>query len=96
MSLGRALRIVRAIRNVSQKEVCGMADISTAYFSEIERGIRRPSPKLRAQLCSHLRVEPRLLAVLELSPEELSVLTPEQRHVFGRELLLLIINGDKR
>jgi transcriptional regulator with XRE-family HTH domain len=43
MSIGEALRLIRSINDLTQKELADELDLSSSYVSELERNNRDPS-----------------------------------------------------
>ncbi len=54
--LGRALRVIRAGRDMSRADLAEAADLSPSYIAEIENGKKTPSSKALAALANALRV----------------------------------------
>ncbi|KUO95816.1 helix-turn-helix domain-containing protein [Ferroacidibacillus organovorans] len=46
-----ALTRARILQGLSQRELAQMVDYSVAHVSQLERGIRHPSPQAAQQLC---------------------------------------------
>jgi len=59
--LGKNIKIYRTHRQFSQAILAEKADISTAYLSKIERGIKYPKPEILSQISEGLNVEAYLL-----------------------------------
>jgi len=55
--LGRNIKLLRAHRQFSQAILAEKADISIAYLSKIERGIKYPKPDILSQIADGLNVE---------------------------------------
>ena len=55
--LGRNIKILRACRHFSQAVLAEKADISIAYLSKIERGIKYPKPNVLSLIAEGLGVE---------------------------------------
>ena len=55
--LGKNIKQLRAYRNFSQAVLAEKADISIAYLSKIERGIKYPKPDVLSQIAEGLEVE---------------------------------------
>jgi DNA-binding XRE family transcriptional regulator len=55
------LKAFRDHRDLTQAALASASGTSALYISQIERGERRPSRKLRARLAKALRIEPNLL-----------------------------------
>jgi transcriptional regulator with XRE-family HTH domain len=56
-SLGKNIRNLRSFRQYSQAVLAEKADISIAYLSKIERGLKFPKPDILSQLAEGLGVE---------------------------------------
>ena len=56
-ALGRNIKLLRAYRQFSQEVLAEKADISVAYLSKIERGIKYPKPDILSQIAEGLGVE---------------------------------------
>ena len=57
MALGRNIKLLRAHRQFSQEVLAEKADISVAYLSKIERGIKYPKPDILSQIADGLCVD---------------------------------------
>ena len=56
-TLGRNIKLLRACRHFSQAILAEKADISIAYLSKIERGIKYPKPDVLSLIAEGLGVE---------------------------------------
>jgi len=56
-ALGKNIRFLRDHRKFSQAILAEKADISIAYLSKIERGIKYPKPDILSQIAEGLGVE---------------------------------------
>ena len=56
-ALGRNIKFLREHRKFSQAILAEKADISIAYLSKIERGIKYPKPDILSQIAEGLGVE---------------------------------------
>ena len=59
--LGEFIREQRRVGHLSLRKLSEMAGISNPYLSQIERGLRKPSAEVLAQLASALRVSTPLM-----------------------------------
>jgi len=50
MNYAKAIRIVRASRNMSQQQVANIVGVDNTYISRIEGGSRRPTIELLVEL----------------------------------------------
>ena len=56
-ALGKNIKLIRYHRQFSQAILAEKADISIAYLSKIERGIKYPKPEILSQIAEGLGVE---------------------------------------
>src|SRR5215475_10060575 len=59
--IGGFIRDLRSTARISLRELAERAGVSNPYLSQIERGLRRPSAEVLAQIASALRVSTRLM-----------------------------------
>ncbi len=60
-SVGSFIRAQRELANLSLRQLSGMADISNAYLSQIERGLHQPSIRVLKNVGEALGVDPETL-----------------------------------
>lgn len=61
MHIGKAIRLLRIQRNMTQEQLALDANIATSNVSRIENGQRQPSQKLLVKLADSLKTTPMLL-----------------------------------
>jgi transcriptional regulator with XRE-family HTH domain len=59
--IGHFIRDLRSNARISLRELANRAGVSNPYLSQIERGLRRPSAEVLAQLADALRVSTALM-----------------------------------
>src|SRR5258705_12533459 len=59
--LGEFIRDLRKTAQISLRELADRAGVSNPYLSQIERGLRKPSAEVLAQIASALRVSTPLM-----------------------------------
>jgi len=85
--VGKAVRVARAARGISQKALAERLGVSANYLSLIENGKRQPSLSLLQRVGRELEVPPAYL--LMDRPEVSARMTPEFRERVDRVLQLL-------
>ncbi len=60
-SVGSFIRAQRELANLSLRQLSGMADISNAYLSQIERGLHQPSLRVLKNVGEALSIDPETL-----------------------------------
>jgi len=58
-ALGDYLREQRLQARLSLRQLAGLAGVSNPYLSQIERGLRKPSAEVLAQIAKGMRKEKR-------------------------------------
>jgi len=90
MNYGRAIRLVRSTRGLSQKALAKKLGVDPSLISHLESNARKPSAETLHQL-SHAFDLPLYLFVFLASDEaDLQGLPPEQAQLFGTEMLRLL------
>jgi len=81
MNVGKAIRLVRTTRGITQKALALKAECSPNYLSLIERGERKPSLRLVEAISSALGVPPNEIFALAIDegntndPDKLAILS---------------------
>lgn len=94
MDYGKAIRIARAARGMSQKDLATNSGLNGNYISLIESGHRVPSTEAVESLAKALKVPMYLLALLGSAPEDLNGLSSEHAAILGRQMLELLVARD--
>ena len=71
MNYGKAIRICRAARGLSQTDLAGQLDLSPSYLSLLEAGKRQPSLRTLERVSRQLHVPTHLLLLLASDPDDL-------------------------
>ncbi len=94
MNYGKAIKVARSIRDMSQRELAKLAELDASYVSLVESGRRTPSmPSLEA-MAAALRVPMYLLILMASGPDDLRGVPEEQADALGRQLLDLILASE--
>lgn len=65
MTIGHAIKTLRARRHMSQQELASKAKINQGFLSSIEKGQRQPSLPMVKRIADALKVPPQLLFLVE-------------------------------
>ncbi len=95
MDYGRAIRLVRGARHLSQTELAEKLDVDRSIVSYWESGNRTPSAEMQQRLAKALDLPLYLLILLASDQDELTGVPADKAQVFGLELLRLMA-GDSR
>ncbi|WP_437502324.1 helix-turn-helix domain-containing protein [Sorangium sp. So ce1099] len=95
MNYGKGIRIVRAARGISQKDLAAMAGLNGNYISLIESGSRVPSVEALDSLAKALSVPVYLIALLGSNPEDLKGMSVENAERLGKALLETLIDHEQ-
>lgn len=91
MDYGKAIRICRAARGLSQTDLASQLDLSPSYLSLLEAGKRHPSLKTLERVSRTLHVPSHLLLLLASEPEELREQNKEDVERLSLILLELLV-----
>jgi transcriptional regulator with XRE-family HTH domain len=78
MNYGKALKLARALANLSQKDLAARAELDPSYVSLIEKGTRRPSLTALERLAEALGIPNDLLVLMAAEKEDLKLRDPEE------------------
>jgi transcriptional regulator with XRE-family HTH domain len=87
MNVGRAIKLSRVARGMSQYEFSGELGISTAYLSLLENNRRDPSFKLLRHIASHLAISEDLLLLNAIDYEKLRAMDVDTLETLAQGLL---------
>lgn len=68
LDVGKAIRILRAAKDMRLGQLAKSASVSTAYLSLVENGERRPSLDVLQRVADALGIPPEALVILAVSP----------------------------
>jgi transcriptional regulator with XRE-family HTH domain len=80
MNYGKALKLARALANLSQKDLAARAGLDPSYVSLIEKGSRLPSLTALEKLGEALGIPNDLLVLMAAEKEDLKLRDPEELH----------------
>ena len=91
VSYGRAVRIVRAARGFSQKELASRAHVDPSYVSLLESEKRDPGVATVERLADALGVPPHLLSLLAAEETDLAHVSQDGAGTIAQHLLAALI-----
>lgn len=91
MKPGRAIRIVRTARDMSQKTLADRAQLDQSHISLVERDLREPSLKVLETIAEVLEVPVYLLVLLGSDQRDLKGISEAQAKAMGQELLRVLL-----
>lgn len=93
MNYGNAIRVARAVRNLSQKDLAERVKLDSSYISLIEKGIRKPSLDTLESIARGLQIPMDLVMLLASDEQDLRVVRKDQATRLGMQLLEMIVNA---
>jgi len=78
-ALGRNIKLLRVNKRFSQAVLAEKADISIAYLSKIERGIKYPKPDILSQIAEGLDAEIHELFKTDLKPKPSAITVNDEK-----------------
>ncbi|MFA5202911.1 MAG: helix-turn-helix transcriptional regulator [Lentisphaeria bacterium] len=86
--IGRAIRVIRAVRGITQKELAEKVGVKPSYISLLEAGKRNnPSTEFLIRLSKAACVSKIVITALSMDHEELRAESKETKINLGRFLL---------
>ena len=95
MNFGKAIRTIRAAKNLDQKELARRADLNPSYISLIESNLRKPSANVLEALARSLGVPLYLLMLIASEKEDLHGVSATDTAELGSQLLGIVLEFDK-
>lgn len=96
MNYGKAIKTIRAAKNLEQKELARRAKLNASYISLLEANQREPSAKALQALARALKVPIYLITLLASEKRDLHGISERDAGNLGRQLLSVILDGDRR
>ena len=96
MNYGKAIKTIRAAKNLEQKELARMAKLNASYISLIESNRRAPSPAALEALAKALHVPLYLLMLLASDKEDLHGVSEKEATLLGKQLLDVVLETGER
>lgn len=90
MNVGKAIKLCRTQKNMTQAELAGAAGISVSYLSLIEQGKRDPNLSTVEGIANALKVPLSVLIFLAAEGNELQSISPEMAEKLSFTALKLI------
>ena len=90
MTLGKAIKLCRTQKNMSQSELAKLANISISYLSLLERDKRDPNLSIVGKISEALKVPVTILMFLAADKNEISVINPQLAEKLSFTVLKLI------
>lgn len=69
LALGRRLKALRRLKRITQQELAAKLGLSPTLLSNIERGLKKPSPQLLERIALALDVEKEELFIIRESAD---------------------------
>jgi len=96
MNYSKAIRIVRASRNISQKELGILLETDASYISMIESGKRKVTKSFLKSFSKTFSIPMNLIELLAAEKEELKNISEENADKVGRELLNVLLSTQSK
>lgn len=94
MNYGNAIRVSRAARRMSQKDLAVRLNLDASYLSLLEKGTRKPSLTTLEDVARVLDIPLDLLLLLASEKDDLRSVTQDQVSRLGQQVLDMIASGD--
>lgn len=94
MNYGKAIKTIRAAKNLDQKELARLANLNASYISLIESNQRAPGPAALEALAKALQVPLYLLMLLASDKEDLHGVSEKEATLLARQLLDVVLHAN--
>ena len=95
MNYGKALRLVRSSRNISQRELSETINLDPSYISLIEKGKRVPTIETLEKIVKVLDIPIHLFFLLASDKDEVKKLHPNKKTDVAKLLLDILLSSEK-
>lgn len=95
MDYGRAIRLVRSARRMSQAELAEHIECASSFVSLLENNQRDPSLQTLEAIADAFGIPTYLLLLLASEPSDLDGIGEEQAQVLGKQLLDILVSNDQ-
>jgi transcriptional regulator with XRE-family HTH domain len=96
MNYSKAIRIVRASRNISQKDLGILLKTDASYISMVESGKRKVTKSFLKSFSKTFSIPLNLIELLAAEKEELKNISEENADKVGRELLNVLLSTQSK
>src|SRR5207245_10354938 len=95
MNYGKAIKVARAARELSQEELAKRARLDASYISVLESGDRVPSAAALEAIAKALRVPLYVLMLVASERKDLRGVPAREAQLLGRRLLDVLVGCEK-
>jgi len=95
MDYGRAIRIARAVRGLSQKQLAELIESDASYISLIEAGLRVPRPKTLERISKKVGIPFHLLMLFASEKKDLRGIPSSQARQLAQQLLEALLQAER-
>lgn len=93
MNYTKAFKIIRASKELSQKDFSDLLGVDASYISLVESGQRVPSTKLLGTISAKLNIPLYLISLLASDKDDLKGIGEKDAEFVGKELLNVLISS---
>ncbi len=90
MKFGKAVRIARTVRGLSQKQLADRLAFDASYVCLLEAGRRKPTDIIMRKISKTLRLPIELLELIGAEKKDLEMLNPRQARKLSTSLLKIV------
>lgn len=96
MNYGKAIKITRNIRGVSQKQLAEKVALAPSYISRMESGERKPTTETLETISKALNVPMYLMVLMSSDESEVKGVPAEMISKLSESLLGTVLESEKR
>jgi transcriptional regulator with XRE-family HTH domain len=95
MNFGKALRIVRSAKNISQKQLSKKTDLDPSYISLLEKSKRTPTIETLQKIVKALDIPLHLFFLLASDKDQIKSTSSNKKRDIAEILLNLLLSVEK-
>ena len=96
MDYGKAIRIIRSIAGLQQKQLAKIAGVDASLISLIEKGKRKPGLSTVEKITNALQVPQHLFTLLAAESEDLKTSAPEEIQRASESLARILLGNAQK
>lgn len=94
MNYAKAIKTIRGIKGLSQKDLAGLIGKTPGYISKMESGTRTPATEVIESICEKLGTPYYLFALLASEKDDLNKLPEKETKLLAENLLIILTESE--
>jgi transcriptional regulator with XRE-family HTH domain len=95
MNYAKAIKTIRGVKGLSQKDLALLIGKSPGYISKIESGVRVPATEVIEDICKELGIPYYLFALLASEKDDINKLPKKETKILAESLLGILTESQR-